>query len=235
MFRPSFVPGLQIGLDWYDIRLRNAISLASATDIANLCVDQPTIANVFCASQTRQPGSGYISSFVVQPENVAAFRTAGAELNVSYVVKTASAGRFDLRLVGGYVNRLEQIATPGADVTNNLDRPFRPQWNATFSPTWSLDDVTVSYNLRWQDAVRRFDRVATDGNPDFVDPRYFRFKALWQHDLQVQLRTRDNFAFYVGVNNLTNQLPDIGFETNVPISPIGRFFYAGAKVDLGRR
>ncbi|WP_294217198.1 TonB-dependent siderophore receptor [uncultured Sphingomonas sp.] len=235
VFRPSFVPGLQIGLDWYDIRLRNAISLASATDIANLCVDQPTIANVFCASQTRQPGSGYISSFVVQPENVAAFRTAGAELNVSYVVKTASAGRFDLRLVGGYVNRLEQIATPGADVTNNLDRPFRPQWNATFSPTWSLDDVTVSYNLRWQDAVRRFDRVATDGNPDFVDPRYFRFKALWQHDLQVQLRTRDNFAFYVGVNNLTNQLPDIGFETNVPISPIGRFFYAGAKVDLGRR
>ena len=235
VLRPGFVPGLQIGVDWYDIRIRNAISLASASDIAELCVDQPTTDNVFCQSQTRQAGTGYISSFVVQPENVAAFRTAGAELNASYAITTASAGRFDLRLVGGYVDRLEQIATPGADVTNNLDRPFRPQWNATFSPTWTLDALTLSYVLRWQNGVRRFDRVATDDDPFFVDPRYFRFKPLWQHDLQAQVRTGDGFAFYGGVTNLTNQRPDIGFETNVPISPLGRFFYVGAKVDLAKR
>jgi hypothetical protein len=40
---------------------------------------------------------------------------------------------------------------------------------------------------------------------------------------------------YAGVNNFTDQKPDIGFETNVPISPVGRYLYAGAKMTLGGR
>jgi iron complex outermembrane receptor protein len=234
VLRPRFVPGLQVAADWYDIRIKNAISLASATDIAELCVDQPTTSNVFCASQTRQAGTGYISSFIVQPENVAAFRTAGLEVNASYALNTASLGRFDIRLVGGYLHRLEQIATPGAPVEDNRDRPFRPKYAVTFSPTWTAGALTLSYNLRWQNGVRRFERAATDDNPSYVDPQYFRFKELWQHDLQAQIAVDDRYAFYVGVNNLGNQRPDIGFETNVPISPLGRFVYAGARIAVGR-
>ena len=77
-------------------------------------------------------------------------------------------------------------------------------------------------------------RTETDGRPDYVDPRYFRFKELWQHDVQVEVRADDAFSFYAGVNNLTDQKPDIGFETNVPISPLGRYLYAGARVSFGR-
>jgi iron complex outermembrane recepter protein len=233
VLRPRFISRLQIGLDWYDIRLRDAINTASATTVAQLCVDQPTTDNPFCGTISRGSG-GYIDGYTVQPENVAAFRTAGLEMNVAYQVPTAKLGTFDLRLVGGYLHRLEQIATIGADVENNADRPFRPKYNLTFSPTWSYEALTLSYNLRWQNGVRRFARVTTDDNPTFVDPRYFRFKELWQHDMQVQVRATEAFSVYAGVNNLTNQKPDIGFETNVPISPVGRFFYAGARVNFGR-
>jgi outer membrane receptor protein involved in Fe transport len=235
VLRPRFVPGLRIGIDWYDIRIRDAINLASATTIAELCVDQPTTDNAFCAAQTRQAGTGYISSFLVQPENVAAFRNAGLELNADYRIRTARLGTFDLRLVGGYLHRLEQIATPGAAVENNVDQIFRPKYNLTFSPVWTLEAVTLSYNLRWQNGVRRFSRFATDDNPRFVDPRYFRYKELCQQDVQVQWDVDPRFAFYTGVNNLADQKPDIGFETNVPISPVGRFVYAGAKLRYGGR
>ena len=235
VLRPSFVPRLQIAVDWYDIRLKNAINTASASDIAALCVDQPTTDNPFCATIQRQAGTGYISSYVVQPENVAAFRTSGLELNASYQIETGKLGSFDVRLIGGYLHRLEQIPTIGADVDNNRDLPFRPKYNLTFSPTWSLANLTVNYNLRWQNGVRRFDRAATADNASYVDPRYFRFKALWQHDVRFQYEVAKDFAFYAGVNNFTNQKPDIGFETNVPISPVGRFFYAGARVTLDRR
>ncbi|GGB19408.1 TonB-dependent receptor [Sphingomonas metalli] len=234
VLRPSFVPRLQIGLDWYDIRLRDAISTASATDLANLCVDQPTPDNTFCRAVSRATGNGYVNGYVVQPENVAAFRTAGLEVNIAYRVPTRSAGTFDLRLVGGYLHRLEQIPTPGAEVQNNADRPFRPKYNLAFSPSWTLAPVTISYNLRWQDGVRRFPRVSTDDTPGFVDPRYFRFKELWQHDVQVQVQATEAFAFYLGVINLGDQKPDIGFDTNVPISPVGRYIYAGARVNLPR-
>ena len=49
------------------------------------------------------------------------------------------------------------------------------------------------------------------------------------------MNATDAFAFYGGVTNLFDQKPDIGFETNVPISPLGRYFYAGVKLRLDRR
>ena len=234
VLRPGFIPRLQIGADWYDIRLRNAINLPTATDTANLCVDLPTTDNALCSATTRRQGTGYISAYTVQPQNVAAFRTAGLEVNVSYQVDTAGLGRFDLRLVGGYLHRLEQLPLPGAVVVNNVDQPFRPKYNLVFSPTWTIDALTVAYNLRWQNGVRRFSRVETDNNAGYVDPRYFRFKELWQHDVQAQIAVDDAFSFYAGVNNLLDRKPDIGFETNVPISPLGRYLYAGARVNFGR-
>ncbi|MEH3038416.1 MAG: TonB-dependent receptor [Sphingomonas adhaesiva] len=232
VLRPGFLPRLQIGVDWYDIRLRDAINRATPTQLARLCVDLASTDNPYCAAITRRQGTGYISGYTVSPQNVAAFRTSGLEVNASYLVDTAAAGRFDLRLVGGYLATLELIPLPGAAVIDNRDQPFRPAYNATFSPTWTLDAVTIAYNLRWQSATRRFTRVETDGRPDFVDPRYFRFKALWQHDLQVEWRAGKDFAFYVGATNLGDQRPDIGFETNVPISPVGRYVYAGARINL---
>ncbi|MEH3159894.1 MAG: TonB-dependent receptor [Sphingomonas taxi] len=238
VLRPDAIPNLSIALDWYDIRLRDAINNPNgdaANSIAELCVDQPTLDNPFCAQISRARGTGFINGYTIQPANVSAFRTAGAELNLAYRVRTASVGTFDIRLVGGYLHRLEQIATPGAQAENNVDQIFRPRWNATLSPTWISGPLTLSYNLRWQNGVRRFSRFETDGNPSLVDPRYFRYKALWQHDVQAQVAVGGDFAFYGGVNNLADQKPDIGFQTNVPISPVGRYFYAGAKLRFGGR
>lgn len=230
VLRPRFVQRLQIAIDWYDIRLKDAISLATATDLANLCVDLPTTDNPYCATVNRRRGTGYIGGYTVQPENVAAFRTAGLEFNIGYRLDTAFIGQFDLRLVGSYLHRLEILPLPSARIVDNHDQPFRPKYNVIFSPTWTLDRLTLVYNLRWQDGVRRFTRIETDSSSNFVDPRYFNFKQLWQHDAQIQIGVTKAFALYAGVNNLFDQKPDIGFETNVPVSPLGRYFYTGVRL-----
>ncbi|MEH3108353.1 MAG: TonB-dependent receptor [Sphingomonas fennica] len=234
VLRPRFVPRLQIGVDWYDIRLKGAINRASPTDLARLCVDLESTANPYCGAVVRRQGTGYISGYTVSPQNVAAYRTAGLELNASYQIETAAIGRFDLRLVGNYLDRLELIPLPGAAIRDDRDQTFRPRYNLTFSPTWTIGALTAAYNLRWQNGVRRFQRFETEGRPDYVDPRYFRFKELWQHDLQLSVQATERFSVYGGVNNLTDQKPDIGFETNVPISPLGRYLYFGARANLGR-
>ncbi len=245
LFRPDFVPGLQIAFDWYDIRLRDAIATPAAQTVAELCVDAVSLDNAFCNSIDRRTNGtptnpsfgdqrGYISGFRVQPQNVADFQTAGAEMNLAYTRTLSADNKIDVRFIGGYLHKLTQIPLPGSSSINNLDRPFRPQWTATFSPTLTSGPVTVAYNLRWQNGVRRFAREQTNDVERFVDPRYFRFKELWQHDIQVGIAANEQFSWYVGVNNLGNQKPDIGFETNVPISPVGRYFYAGARVNLGR-
>ena len=234
VLRPRFLPGLTASADWYDIDLKDAINTVGANDLVNLCVDQPTLDNPYCASYTRAQGTGRISSFTVGPQNVANFRTAGLDVNINYQLRAGSVGTFDLRLVGGYVDRLTFVAIPGAPLVNNLDSFGSPRWNANFAPTWTLGDVSVNYNLRWFNATRVFDRNTTAANPDVVAGRYLRNDALWQHDIQVAYQAPSGFTFYGGVTNFTNQEPDpAAYGTNVPISPLGRFLYAGARVRFG--
>jgi outer membrane receptor protein involved in Fe transport len=233
LLRPSFLPGLNASLDWYDIDLKDAINQIDAGSLATLCVDQPTVPNQFCNQFTREQGTGIINSFVVGPLNVASFHTAGLDMNADYVIRTEQMGTFDVRLVLGYLHKLDLVGIPGAVAENQVDQPFKPQWTANFSPTWAFHNVTVIYNLRWNDAVRAFSRATTDASPNVVERKYLRFAALWQQDVQAKFDIRERFQVYAGVNNLTDRKPDpASYFTNVPISPLGRFFYAGARFDL---
>jgi iron complex outermembrane receptor protein len=235
VLRPRFLPRFTASIDWYDITLKGAINTPSPQQLAELCVDQPSLDNQFCSAITRERGSGRITSYVVGPQNVSQFRTAGLDLNLNYVVPTARLGTFDLRLVGGYLSRLEFIGTPGAAAENRVDQPGAPRWNATFSPTWTLGGLTATYVLRWYDATRTQALAVTAGDPDYAPAAQLRYKELWQQDAQLQYQLPSGFAFYGGVNNLADQKPDQGNSTDLPISPLGRFFYIGAKLALGRR
>ena len=112
---------------------------------------------------------------------------------------------------------------------DDVDQPGRPKFNFVLSPTWTLGGLTLSYNLRWFDGVRRFPKVTTDANPDYAPADLLRYSDLWQHDVQLQYRLANGFALYGGVNNLTDQKPDVD-SYNLPIAALGRYLYVGAKV-----
>ena len=235
VLRPA--AGLTLAADWYDIRLRNAISTPDLQTLVNLCVDQPTLDNVYCASIGRRRGTGKVNSFTVQPQNVSQYRTAGLDLNLDYLLRTARLGTFDLRLVGGYLDRLDIVATPGAVVEDQVDQivigAVRPRWTATFSPSWTLGPLTLGYTLRWFDRIRRYTKAETAADPTIAPADLLRFKAAWLSDVQAQLAIGKRFAAYVGANNVTDQKPDED-SYDTPAPSLGRFLYAGVKVNFGR-
>ena len=234
LLRPRFLRGFNASFDWYDINLTDAINTISAGDLAVLCVDQPTVPNQFCNQFTRAQGTGIINNFTVGPLNVARFHTAGLDANIDYLIRTEKIGLFDLRLVAGYLSKLEFIGIPGAPVINQVDQASSPRWTVNVSPTWTLGAFSLNYNLRFRDATLAFSRDTLAAAPNIAAPQYIRYSALWQHDAQVKFQLDSGFAFYFGVNNLTDQKPDpASYATNVPISPLGRYFYAGAKINLG--
>ena len=94
--------------------------------------------------------------------------------------------------------------------------------------------MTLSYNLRWFDRIRRFARNITDNSPDYAPAYLLRYKELWQHDLQAQLALPDGIALYGGVNNLTDQKPDED-SYDLPAPSLGRYLYLGAKLRFGGR
>jgi outer membrane receptor protein involved in Fe transport len=236
ILQPRFVPGLSLRADWYDIRLENAINTVAPEQIAQLCVDQPTLDNVFCGGIVRQNGGatpGFITGFTVTPQNVAEFRTAGLDVNLNYQLRTDNAGTFNLAVVGNYLNRLEFIGTPGAETTNrrqeNLYRA--PKYTVTADLTWQKGPVTLNYGVQWFDKTLRFTNLEVSGNDDIVAPEYFWLKQRWQHDVYASFDVNDQFQFYGGVNNVFGQRPDIG-TTTYPVSSVGRFGFVGARMKL---
>lgn len=233
---PSFLPGFTASADWYDIRLTNAINTVAPQQLAELCVDQPSLDNGFCSSITRQNGgatAGQITGFVVGPQNVAAFRTAGLDVNVNYRLQTAKIGTFNLKLVGGYLDKLNFVGTPGADPTDSRGTAYAPKYQATGDLTWSSGVITLNYGLSWFDKTLRYSKLIVAGDPDYVAPEYLYYKERWQHDLFASVDVNKSFQIYGGVNNVFDQKPDVG-ATTYPISSVGRFAYAGVRVKTGR-
>ena len=234
VLRPRFIRGLTITADWYDIELRDAISTATAQDLVDLCVDQPTLDNQFCANVGRSSTTGFVNDFLVGPANVAEFATAGADFTVTYGFELSpTLGSIGVRVAGGYLDKLTFIPTPGAEVDDDREEAFAPKWNGTLDVTWHLENVSVNYGLNYFSRTRRYTTEQQEANPDLIAPEFFFYREKWEHDIQVGFTTDDErFRFYGGVNNLFDREPDVG-SLNYPSNFRGRFFYVGARVALG--
>jgi iron complex outermembrane receptor protein len=237
VFQPRFLSGLTLRADWYDIKLKNAINTVTPGQVAQLCVDQATLDNPFCGLITRTrtesntASVGNITSFSVAPQNVARFATSGLDVNFNYRLDAGSLGRFNLRVIGNYLNKLEFFGTPGADVTNSRGEQFAPKYTVNTDLTWQLGKVTLNYGLSWFDKTLRYTNQTVAGNPDIVAPEYLYLKELWQHDIYASFDATDRFQVFGGINNVFGQKPEIGTD-RYPVSSIGRYIFVGARVKL---
>ena len=244
VLRPSFVPGLAVTADWYDIKITDAINTPDVNDVFKLCVDQPSLDNVFCRSFTRSGSTGFINSFVVATQNVAAFTTSGLEISVNYRFRPSPEwGSFNFRLIGGYLNDLTFVATVGGVPEQERNRTYRPQYVGSLDLTWIKGPISINYGLNWQGKTQRFTTIQLAAQPDISDPKFFKYGERWEHDIQVSYDVEDRFTIYGGINNFTNQQPDVaaGADNNAgngssnagyPVSAVGRYFFVGAKIKL---
>ena len=68
-------------------------------------------------------------------------------------------------------------------------------------------------------------------NPDARPDPYYPSQIV--HNARVNFEPTDKYRFYVGLDNVTNELPPFdlrGTEGGSGYSPTGRYFYAGAEV-----
>lgn len=233
VLRPRFVPNFSLSIDWYDIELTNAISTATAEEAAQICVDSPSIDNEFCSLITREAGTGRIVGFLQSPLNVANFRTEGYDFTANYRLDPGALGAsgnwgaFDFRLVGNKLKKLTYINLPGAEPDPEVGEEDRPEWQMNFDLTWELNSLLVNYGINYFDKTYRYSYQQRRADQDLVAPEYRKYDARFTHDLQVRYELAKGTTVYGGVNNLTNQKPDIG-KVFYPVSAVGRYFYIGA-------
>jgi len=235
VLRPPFIPNFQIAGDWYSIRIKKAINTPTAQQLAELCVDQPTLDNIFCANMSRDAVTGYVSDFLTQPANVAAFSTAGLDVSLAYRFRPAEGrfGTFNLRVTGNYLHKLQFVPTVGAEIDNNLEESLyrAAKYSANGDLTWTKGPLTLNYGINYFSKTLRYTREETEADPDITAPQYIYIKPSWEHEIQAAYDIKDRVTMYAGIDNLWDAKPDIGV-IDYPVSAVGRFFYIGVRAKI---
>ena len=236
IFTPTFIEGVTINADWYDIDLQGAINFILPQDSANLCVDLSTPNNKFCDMIERESGTGAIADFLLRPENVSELTTRGVDFAVTYATELdrwglTGWGSLLMRLSGHNLQKFDVVSLPGEVSVSEVGQRYKPEWQGNFDLAWQRGKVALRYQAHYFSETQRFSETTTDNNPNIVAPEYLEFDRKLTHDLFGNFRFNDRIDVYAGVNNLTNQKPDTG-EVFYPVGGVGRYFFAGISVSL---
>ena len=247
VLRPSFVEGLTVSVDYYDISVDDFISTVPPQTILDDCLDntQPE----FCNFINRDGlGTLQVDGFITASlQNIAERVARGFDINASYNFSAedfglGNFGDFSLTYIGNIVTALEQTSFPGADVTDSnglfggstFTGEVNPEYRHVAGIGWTPNDA-LSFNATW----RHIGSVDNDG--DLADDAIgATFGSENYFDLFGQWNVNEKLVLSAGINNaLDNDPPisDFRFTANGNTFPstydsLGRYMFVGAKVRL---
>jgi iron complex outermembrane recepter protein len=251
-FQPRFAPGLRLQLDYFDIKIKDAIQNPNADFTQMLCAlnGDPALCSRI---QRDQDGSLFQSNdgFIVDTfENIGSIHTSGIDFDASYTLDVGAAGRLGFDFVGTWVESLE--TTPQAGVKYDCVGLYgsvcgvpAPEWRHKLDTTWRTPWAGIDVTLAW----RYFDEVKRDAESSPSDNPYLSFLGQFTGvrptdsvlgsrsyiDLTGSLTVADKYTFRVGVNNLFDKDPPLTGNLTCPTGPCNGNTFPQVYDTLGRQ
>ncbi len=230
VIQPSFIPGLTLSADYWNIRIANAISAPSAQDIVDSCYDSSSLDNQFCdlVRRNSDPTSPQFNGFTFisqQQLNIGALETAGIDITADYVWDWDEF-IFNVGLSGTKVRKLDTFFDP---IDNTLVDPElgelqRPEWAGNITGSVTFKDLRVNWQTQYlgKQALRSVEIETADiiFGPAGIQGNTFI------HDISFTYDVNETIRVYGGINNLADKKPFIT-EFAFPVSPVGRSFFLG--------
>ncbi len=209
---PRFVPGLSVSVDYYNIKIRDAVGQIQPIDALTSCyITDPTPGNPLCAAVTRNPTTGFLQDAFVDDRNLASINQAGVDIDVNYKFslpdslpgKTLSLG-YQASLVTDYSIQRNAVLTPvdckgryGARCSSDLVTLVSPDYRHRATITWDSEPLTVQFGWKRIGAVKD----STVGSLGAI-------KAFNYYDLNLALRPPiEGVTLAFGIDNLFNKKP----------------------------
>ena len=181
VFRPRFLPGFSLTVDYYNIEIDQAIATLSGQNVINRCYDDPvSLDNVFCDAifrrtsadpyvnftfdgQTARRFDGFPDtiiprvgpSFLAQPFNFQSLKTEGVDFDAAYTASFDGGATMSLRAIVSYLINREQftfISEP-----NRSERLHGllgdPEWAGSFAANFDFGQFDLQYDLRFLDRM----------------------------------------------------------------------------------
>jgi iron complex outermembrane receptor protein len=212
VYSPSFIPRLSAEVNWYKIRIDDAIQAFPAQTSVENCVynNDPTA----CARVTRAPAGGDIVGIRSQLENVAGIRTKGIDANLTYRTARTSAGTFGFTWNNTFLRNFDLILPTGTGTQvdsregDEIGSPSQayPKWKSIGVLDWDMGSFGATVTGRYIKSVRE-----RSGPSPNIPSRFYT-------DVQLRLWApglTDRLGFAFGVNNLFNTKTPACFTCDV--------------------
>ena len=239
---PRFLPGFNATLDWWDIKLRGAISRIGGQAIIDSCVASGD--PLFCSRVHRDPngslwlGNGFVDD---RQANIGSLKVEGIDGSADYPVRLGRLGAASFEFRGAYVLRW-MVDNGGSSKAYDCAGLFggpcsmQPRWKHTARATWN-PARGISLSLQW----RRVDGVTLAAvDPKFklsdeVSPGHTRVPPQDYFDVTTAFEVKKGIKLRLGVNNvLDRQPPLIISNTAAGDGPINANTYPEWYDPLGR-
>jgi len=247
---PEQLPRLEVSLDYYDIKINNAIGTAGVDDIINGCYNSPGFESFWCdmiygpthpivnaaphATSPYRDATGSISGVIGAGGNLADYETEGIDFSVNYVWEFGNSN-LNTGVMGTYLMKYNYLAYEGADVmemagyfgedpASGISATF-PEWRLNFNFRYAMDNWSFTWAPRYFGST---DDIAGD-EANLSNTA----KAIWYHDVQATY-DYEGWGFTLGIRNLLDEDPPYvsGYDDmntiNASYDTAGRYFYARA-------
>lgn len=249
VWQPTFLRGLDLTADYWEIEIDDVITSLSYTTIMNNCVnpsDGPDMGYCqYVHRFTETSGShliGEVDYVQAQYANLASRLTRGIDFSANY---SFDLGPGQARLGFSGTRRLEQrvIAARGSAGTDYTGAWNYPDFRGTLTLGYDIGPFTFGWNTSY---ISKSRYSATDQSDETREMPYV--PAYARHDLNIAWRATENHTLSLGVKNLTRAKVDHPvLAQNTGTSPhqiegnnsanayydaIGRYYFATVKVDF---
>ncbi|HWK54623.1 MAG TPA: TonB-dependent receptor [Hyphomicrobiales bacterium] len=224
VYQPLWLTGLSTSLDYYDIRISDAINQIGIQNIMDECYKR----NAFC-DQIERGIDGRVQVIRNLFINLDEFRVRGADFEVGYRTDLDLLGggeSLSLRLIASHM--FESSITPyQAEKIERAGNMEFPDWNATFNATYRRGALSFIWAERWRGKVKQ-DLSWVSGID--VDKNEVASQHLTTLRLNYDLDTDAGaYALYAAVNNLFDKNPGDALGLSNIYGNIGRTYTLGLR------
>lgn len=262
--QPSFLRGFSASVDYYNIKIKDAITTATPGDLIAACFNNPSPTNPDCTVIRRNPLTGSLDGDSASTpglfgplSNLGTLKTDGVDVSLNYRTDLGFAD-FSWGFNGNWTRSSKFQATP-----TSLNREctgyysvncasIQPKYSFNQRFTLGFDDVDVSLLWRYihkvkfepqqlaDDLALAIADGATDPNgadPDgyMVEEEFRTIKAKHYFDLTTRFMPNDNLTLTLSVQNLFNSQPKVVGNSLGSTSYNSGNVYPSTYDSLGRR
>jgi outer membrane receptor protein involved in Fe transport len=229
VYNPSWVEGLDMSIDMFKVELQDALSTIGAQGMLNRCYQEGL--TDACSLVERRP-DGQVETVRTAQFNLSQLELSGTDFSVNYKTDVMDMGNLHFTLAGTYMDSYKEAGNDEniSEATNRVGAVDSTilRWKGNFSTTWTMDDLSVTWNMRYIDGMTEgcwlpdtlveqglaekdmcnARNVTSEDNPAGLN----KIGSVVYHDLSASYQLPWDASVRVGLNNVFRKEPPVSLN-----------------------